>query len=180
MISTTPPLAALRLAAGLATDEVSAPGLSVMTFVRLEDGRPGTDPSVRVITAIAEVLGVDVPRVEAAVRRSRSDHAALASFGVHDGRRGEPGGGSGVVAWAQTLVGALRDEVDLHNDAAGRLDRSKLADAAAAVQQVAGQFPVLADRLIATVDRWSRTASCTPTPETCRPWRTCPRTGLGR
>ena len=28
-----------------------------------------------------EVLGVDVPRVEAAVRRSRSDHAALASFG---------------------------------------------------------------------------------------------------
>ncbi|WP_100500241.1 helix-turn-helix transcriptional regulator [Geodermatophilus chilensis] len=76
-----PPLAALRLAAGLATNEVTAPGVSVMTYVRLEDGRPGADPSARVIAAIAEVLGVDVPRVEAAVRRSRSDHAALASFG---------------------------------------------------------------------------------------------------
>ena len=76
-----PPLAALRLAAGRATNEVTAPGVSVMTYVRLEDGRPGADPSVRVIAAIAEVLGVEVPRVEAAVRRSRSDHAALASFG---------------------------------------------------------------------------------------------------
>src|SRR5215213_5181235 len=75
-----PPLAALRLAAGLATNEVTAPGVSVMTYVRLEDGRPGADPPARVIAAIAEVLGVDVARVEAAVRRSRSDHAALASF----------------------------------------------------------------------------------------------------
>jgi transcriptional regulator with XRE-family HTH domain len=78
---TDPPLAALRLAAGRATNEVTAPGLSVMTYVRLEDGRPGADPSIRVIAAIAEVLGVDVPRVEAAVRRSRSDHAAVASSG---------------------------------------------------------------------------------------------------
>ena len=31
-----PPLAALRLAAGLATNEVTGPGLSVMTYVRLE------------------------------------------------------------------------------------------------------------------------------------------------
>ncbi|MFL6094443.1 MAG: helix-turn-helix domain-containing protein [Blastococcus sp.] len=76
-----PPLAALRLAAGLATNEVTAPGLSVMTYVRLEDGRPGADPSVKVIAAIADVLGVDGSRVEAAVRRSRSDHAALATFG---------------------------------------------------------------------------------------------------
>ena len=76
-----PPLAALRLAAGLATNEVTAPGLSVMTYVRLEDGRPGADPSAGLITTIAGVLGVDVPRVGAAVRRSRSDHAALASFG---------------------------------------------------------------------------------------------------
>ncbi|SDO15841.1 helix-turn-helix transcriptional regulator [Geodermatophilus sp. DSM 45219] len=76
-----PPLAALRLAAGRATNEVTAPGVSVMTYVRLEDGRPGANPSVRVIAAIAELLGVDVPRVEAAVRRSRSDHAALAPFG---------------------------------------------------------------------------------------------------
>ena len=76
-----PPLAALRLAAGLATNEVTAPGLSVMTYVRLEDGRPGAEPSAGLITTIAEVLGVDVPRVSAAVRRSRGDHAALTSFG---------------------------------------------------------------------------------------------------
>ena len=76
-----PPLAALRLVAGRATNEVTAPGLSVMTYVRLEDGRPGADPPGKLIAAVAEVLGVDVPRVEAAVRRSRSDHAALASFG---------------------------------------------------------------------------------------------------
>jgi transcriptional regulator with XRE-family HTH domain len=76
-----PPLAALRLAAGLATNEVTAPGLSVMTYVRLEDGRPGVDPSARLFAAVAEVLGVDVARVDAAVRRSRSDHAALAPSG---------------------------------------------------------------------------------------------------
>ena len=76
-----PPLAALRLAAGLATNEMTAPGLSVMTYVRLEDGRPGADPSMSVVAAIAGVFGVAVPRVEAAVRRSRSDHAVVASFG---------------------------------------------------------------------------------------------------
>ena len=75
-----PPLAALRLAAGLATNEVTGAGLSVMTYVRLEDGRPGADPSPRVIVAISQVLGVDIPRVEAAVRRSRRDHAAMATF----------------------------------------------------------------------------------------------------
>ena len=75
-----PPLAALRLAAGLATNEVTGPGLSVMTYVRLEDGRPGGDPSAKVIAAISGVLGVDIPRLEAAVRRSRRDHAAMATF----------------------------------------------------------------------------------------------------
>src|SRR3954452_15793716 len=78
---TDPPLAALRLAAGLATNEVTAPGLSVMTYVRLEDGRPGSEPTAKVIAAIADVPGGDGRRVEAAVRRSRSDHAALATFG---------------------------------------------------------------------------------------------------
>ena len=75
-----PPLAALRLAAGLATNEVTGAGLSVMTYVRLEDGRPGADPSPRVISAISQVLGVDTPRVEAAVRRSRRNHAAMGTF----------------------------------------------------------------------------------------------------
>ena len=75
-----PPLAALRLAAGLATNEVTGAGLSVMTYVRLEDGRPGADPSAQVIGAISRVLGVEIPRVDAAVRRSRRDHAATATF----------------------------------------------------------------------------------------------------
>jgi transcriptional regulator with XRE-family HTH domain len=75
-----PPLAALRVAAGRATNEMGAPGVSVMTYVRLEDGRPGGDPSHAVVTAIADVLGVEPARVEAAIRRSRKDHAAEASF----------------------------------------------------------------------------------------------------
>ena len=75
-----PPLAALRVAAGLATNEMGAPGLSVMTYMRLEDGRPGVDPSTAVVSAIAGVLGVEPARVQAAIQRSRRDHAALASF----------------------------------------------------------------------------------------------------
>ena len=75
-----PPLAALRLAAGLATNEVTGPGFSVMTYVRLEDGRRGADLSDRVIAAISQALGVDISRVKAAVRRSRSDHAAMAAY----------------------------------------------------------------------------------------------------
>jgi hypothetical protein len=43
----------------------------------------------------------------------------------HDGRRGEPGDRQGVVAWSQTLVGALRNEVDAHADTARGRDRSK-------------------------------------------------------
>ncbi|MGY1634918.1 helix-turn-helix domain-containing protein [Geodermatophilus sp. SYSU D01186] len=72
-----PPLAALRLAAGLATNEVTAPGMSVMTYVRLEDGRPGTEPTADVVAAVAGVLRVDANRVRAAIRRSRNDHAPL-------------------------------------------------------------------------------------------------------
>ena len=73
-----PPLAALRVAAGLAINEMGVPGLSVMTYVRLEDGRPGPDPSSTVVTAIAGLLAVEEPRVEAAIRRSRRDHGAEA------------------------------------------------------------------------------------------------------
>jgi hypothetical protein len=47
--------------------------------------------------------------------------------------------------------------VDAHAEASGRRDRSELADVAAAVQQVTGQMPVLADRLTASVDHWFRT-----------------------
>jgi transcriptional regulator with XRE-family HTH domain len=76
-----PPLADLRLAAGRATNEMAAPGVSVMTYMRLEDGRPGGVPSATVLAAVAHVLGVNVTRVEAAVHRSRCDHAASAPFG---------------------------------------------------------------------------------------------------
>lgn len=75
-----PPLAALRVAAGLATNEMSAPGMSVMTYVRLEDGRPGSEPANTVITAIAAALHTDEALVQSAIRRSRSDHAAEATF----------------------------------------------------------------------------------------------------
>ena len=76
-----PPLAALRLAAGLATNEMGAPGVSVMTYVRLEDGRPGTEPTADAVHAVAGLLGVDESRVQAAIRRARRDHAPLASTG---------------------------------------------------------------------------------------------------
>lgn len=74
-----PPLAALRAAAGRATNEMSAPGMSVMTYARLEDGRRGAEPTDAVITAIAARLHVDETRVRSAIRRSRRDHAADAS-----------------------------------------------------------------------------------------------------
>jgi DNA-binding XRE family transcriptional regulator len=76
-----PPLSALRVAAGLATNEMSAPGMSVMTYVRLEDGRPGPEPTDKVIAAIATVLRTDEASVLSAIHRSRSNHAAEASSG---------------------------------------------------------------------------------------------------
>lgn len=75
-----PPLAALRVAAGRATNEMGAPGMSVMTYMRLEDGRTGADPAEQVLAAIAALLGVDAVVVASAVRRSRTDHAAAASY----------------------------------------------------------------------------------------------------
>lgn len=69
-----PPLVALRVAAGRATNEMGAPGMSVMTYVRLEDGRPGAEPPDAVLDALADRLGVSRMRAAAAVRRSRRDH----------------------------------------------------------------------------------------------------------
>jgi hypothetical protein len=81
--------------------------------------------------------------------------AGRASTVFHDGRGGELGAAHGVVWWSQALVGALRDQVDVA-DLVGRRDRSRVADVAEGVHRVAGQLPVLADRLTAAVDRWSR------------------------
>jgi hypothetical protein len=50
-----------------------------MTYVRLEDGRPGAAATVDVVDAVAGVLGVDAARMAAAIQRSRGNHAALAS-----------------------------------------------------------------------------------------------------
>jgi hypothetical protein len=83
--------------------------------------------------------------------------AGRTSMLFHDGRRGEPGDRRGVVAWSQALVGALRNEIGAHADTAGRRDRSQSADVATTVRQVASQLTILADRLTAAVDRWSRT-----------------------
>jgi hypothetical protein len=74
-----PPLGALRVAVALATNEMGTPGVSVMTYVRLEDGRPGAAATVDVVDAVAGVLGVDAARMGAAIQRSRGNHAALAS-----------------------------------------------------------------------------------------------------
>ena len=67
-----PPLAALRIAAGLTTEQLNAPGMSGQSFMRLEDGRLNMPLPDR-IELIASALGVDARRVEAAIRRSRTD-----------------------------------------------------------------------------------------------------------
>lgn len=66
-----PPLVALRLAAGLTIEQMGAPGMSVMTYQRLEAGRRGVGSSDHVVTTIATAFDVDRQRVEAAIRRSR-------------------------------------------------------------------------------------------------------------
>jgi len=82
--------------------------------------------------------------------------AGRASMVFHDGRRGAPGDGGGVVASSQALVRALRNEVDAPADMAARQDQKAPTDVAAAVQQVASHMPVLADLLTMAVERWSR------------------------
>jgi transcriptional regulator with XRE-family HTH domain len=71
-----PPLVALRLAAGRATTEMSAPRMSVMTYVRLEDGRVSQEPQADVIASLSKLLQVDELQIRASVRRSRRDSEA--------------------------------------------------------------------------------------------------------
>jgi len=68
-----PPLAALRLAAGVATEQMGGPGMSVMTYQRLESGRRTVASTPPVVAAIGAALNVDRQRVEAAIRRSQHD-----------------------------------------------------------------------------------------------------------
>ena len=71
-----PPLAALRIAKGIGTKQMVAPGMSFMTYQRIEGGRPNTDVSEDAIIAISEALSVDRGRVEASIRRTREDQEA--------------------------------------------------------------------------------------------------------
>ena len=71
-----PPLAALRIAAGRTTTEMTAPGISVMTYVRLEDGRSSLEPGAEVVAILSALLEVDEPLVCAAIHRSRRDSEA--------------------------------------------------------------------------------------------------------
>ncbi|MGY1684954.1 hypothetical protein ACI8AK_05125 [Geodermatophilus sp. SYSU D00867] len=103
----------------------------------LTAGRAGEDAGPLVLTALAWQL------------------AGRASTVFHDGRRADPADRRGVVRCAQALVRLLRDQVDGYADTAGRGDHHELADGAAAVGYAVGQLPVLADRLVAAVDRWS-------------------------
>ncbi|WP_299956595.1 hypothetical protein [uncultured Modestobacter sp.] len=83
--------------------------------------------------------------------------AGCASMVFHDGRRGAPGDGGGVVASSQALVRALHNEVGAPTRFGEPHGPRTLADVAAAVQQVASHMPVLADRLTMAVEHWSRT-----------------------
>ncbi len=68
-----PPLAALRIAAGLATTQMARPGLSVMSYQRIEGGRPRIEASDDVVALIADVLQLEPWRVQAGIDRARSD-----------------------------------------------------------------------------------------------------------
>lgn len=68
-----PPLAALRIAAGLATTQMARPGLSVMSYQRIEGGRPRVEASDELVALIADVMQIDPRRVDAGIRRARRD-----------------------------------------------------------------------------------------------------------
>ncbi len=68
-----PPLAALRIAAGLATTDMARPGLSVMSYQRIEGGRPRIEASDEIVALIADVMRIETRRVDAGIQRARRD-----------------------------------------------------------------------------------------------------------
>jgi transcriptional regulator with XRE-family HTH domain len=71
-----PPLAALRIAAGLSlADAQAAAGLALMTYQRLERGVGSAEPADAAVAAVARALRVGPDRVRAAIRRARSGRA---------------------------------------------------------------------------------------------------------
>lgn len=78
-----PPLAGLRLAAGLSIPDItSIAGVSRGTFQRLEGGWPSGGPPAQLVQALAAAFGRTSGEVEAAIRRSRADVAAAAVGGA--------------------------------------------------------------------------------------------------
>lgn len=100
--------------------------------------------------------------------------AGRASMVFHDGRRGAPGDGGGVVASSQALVRALHNEVGAPTGFSEPHGPRTPADVAAAVQQVASHVPVLADRLTMAVERWSRTGQLFANARDLPPMETMP------
>ena len=74
-----------------------------------------------------------------------------------DGHRARPTDPHGVVPWARALADTLRNDLGSNADLSALRDRDDLPRLTRTVQQVTNQLPVLADRLAAAVDRWSRT-----------------------
>lgn len=78
------------------------------------------------------------------------------SMTFDDGSRTRPTDSRGVVPWACALADTLRNDLGSPADVTALRDRNDLASLTRTVQQVTNQLPVLADRLTAAVDRWSR------------------------
>lgn len=73
--SSDPPLAALRLAAGHSSSQMSAAtAMSVMSYHRLENGIGRTAPEERTVVAVARALNVSVERVQAAIGRTKAEY----------------------------------------------------------------------------------------------------------
>jgi hypothetical protein len=79
------------------------------------------------------------------------------SMTFDDGHRVGPTDPHGVVPWARALAETLRNDLGSNADLSALRDRDDLPRLTRTVQQVTNQLPVLADRLAAAVDRWSRT-----------------------
>ncbi|CCG02433.1 conserved protein of unknown function [Blastococcus saxobsidens DD2] len=79
------------------------------------------------------------------------------SMTFEDGHRARPTDPHGVVPWARSLADTLCNDVGSNADLSALRDRGDLPRLTRTVQEVSNQLPVLADRLVAGVDRWSRT-----------------------
>ncbi|TFV88116.1 hypothetical protein E4P40_10435 [Blastococcus sp. CT_GayMR20] len=138
---------------------------------RAQGGNDLTLRDFRAAVAAAEITCRRAATFDAAVAGDDAGPLVVAGLAWHqagrastvfdDGRRAGPVDPRGVVAWARSLAGALHTNIDrlsalpAHGDDHGDDHDVRHTDGMA--QQVAGQLPTLADRLLAAVDHWSRT-----------------------